>query len=178
MGPGHGRRRAFGMPDRGHGRDTGVADTDRAVMTRDPATGPPAHDPATGPPARDAHPHRRIRRRTIRHATPIRDAVSGDGRYGTRRSFPMPYPATDDTAHDNHPRRSDRRPALRHAMIISYPKYARNMPGICPDMPGICPDMLDDVSLPEPSGSRIMGCERPNAGPQLRRWQVCRSAQL
>ena len=125
VGPGHGRRRAFGMPDREHGRDTGVADTDRAVMTRDPATGPPAHDPATGPPARDAHPHRRIRRRTIRHATPIRDAVSGDGRYGTRRSFPMPCPTTGDTARDS----------SRVRRCPDMPGYARNVFGIYPVMP-------------------------------------------
>jgi len=35
-------------------------------------------------------------------------------------------------------------------MIISYPKYARNMPGICLMMP-------DDVWLPGLSGDRVTG---------------------
>ena len=31
--------------------------------------------------------------------------------------------------------------------------------------------MPDDVSLPGPSGTCFRGCERPNAGRQVRRWQ-------
>ena len=86
------------MPDRGHGRDTDVAESDSDVTIRDIATGPTARDPATGDTARtgpygtpcpatdttarDDH----ARRRAIRHATTILVAGSGDGRYGTRRS--------------------------------------------------------------------------------------------
>jgi hypothetical protein len=65
VGPGHGRRRAFGSPDREHGRDIKVADTGRDVTRRDPATGPPARDPA-------------------------RDYFACDGPYGTR-SGDEPY---------------------------------------------------------------------------------------
>ena len=102
VGPGHGRRRAFGMPDRGHGRDTDVAESDSDMTIRDIATSPTARDPATGHPARtgpygtpcpatdttarDDHPRRHARRRAIRHATTILVAVPGDGRYGTRRA--------------------------------------------------------------------------------------------
>ena len=46
VGPGHGRRRAFGMPDCEHGKD---------VTRRDPATGHTARDPATDDTARDDH---------------------------------------------------------------------------------------------------------------------------
>jgi len=45
-------------------------------------------------------------------------------------------------------------------------------------MPGRCSVIPGDVWLTRLSGNRITGCERPNAGPQARRWQVCRSAQL
>ena len=76
VGPGHGRRRAFGMPDRGHGRDTEVAESDSAVMRRDLATGPTARDPATSPTARDGPDGTR----------------SGDGRYRTRRHIPVAVP--------------------------------------------------------------------------------------
>ena len=53
VGPGHGRRRAFGMPDREYGRDTEVAETSRDMTTRDRATGHMARDPATDPTACD-----------------------------------------------------------------------------------------------------------------------------
>ena len=101
VGPGHGRRRAFGSPDREHGRDTGVAETHRDVTIRDPATGATARDPATDDTARDDLPSCRVRREVIRHAMTlpprrarrrtipqrqaIQDGVTGDGRYGTRR---------------------------------------------------------------------------------------------
>jgi len=55
VGPGHGRRRAFGSPDREHGRDIKVADTGKDVTRRDPATGHTARDPATDDRARDDH---------------------------------------------------------------------------------------------------------------------------
>ena len=75
VGPGHGRRRAFGSPDRDHARDTGVAETHRDVR-------------------RDAIRRRAIghaiRHRAIWHATTTPDAVTGDGRYRTRRSFFYP----------------------------------------------------------------------------------------
>ena len=111
VGPGHGRRRAFGMPDRGHGRDTDVAESDSDVTIRDIATSPTARDPATGHPARtgpygtpcpatdttarDDHPRRHARRRAIRHATTILVAGPGDGRYGTRRSISYPMMSGD-----------------------------------------------------------------------------------
>ena len=53
VGPGHGRRRAFGMPDREYGRDTEVAETSRDMTTRDRATGRTARDLATDPTACD-----------------------------------------------------------------------------------------------------------------------------
>jgi hypothetical protein len=53
VGPGHGRRRAFGSPDREHGRDTQVAETSRNHMRHDRATGHTARDRATGHTARD-----------------------------------------------------------------------------------------------------------------------------
>ena len=118
--------------------------------------------------ARDTPSRRRARHRAIPHATSLiaRDQAtghsrsdghdgmrSGDGRYGTRRS--------------------------------SRVRRCPEMPGIGPEMPGNARNMFgissiipDDVSLPGLSGDRFTGCERPNAGPQLRRWQVCRSAQL
>jgi len=83
VGPGHGRRRAFGSPDHEYGRDTEVADTGRDTTRRDPATSHTARDPATGDTARDGPPSRRDRRRAIRHATALPHAVTGDGRYGT-----------------------------------------------------------------------------------------------
>jgi hypothetical protein len=120
------------MPDRERGRDTGVAETDSDVMTRDPATGHTARDPATSHTACDAHPRRRVRRRAIRHATPILDTVSGDGRYRTRSG--------DGRYRTRRTRRhAIRRRTIPHATIIFYstmPGYAR----ICPDMPGICSD--------------------------------------
>jgi hypothetical protein len=57
VGPGHGRRRDVGMPDRGYGRDTEVADGGRDMTRRDRATDPIARDPAPGDTARDDHPH-------------------------------------------------------------------------------------------------------------------------
>ena len=115
VGPGHGRRRAFGMPNRGHGRDTDVAESDSDVTIRDIATGPTARDPATGhrgPTAHDpaaGHPActgpytgRRARRRTRPHAMTIPDAMPGDEPYGTRRPSSSPGPATGDTARDDH----------------------------------------------------------------------------
>jgi len=71
VGPGHGRRRAFGMPDHEYGRDTEVADMGRDTMRRDFATGDTARDPATGHTARDDHPPRRVRQPAIRHGTII-----------------------------------------------------------------------------------------------------------
>ena len=114
----------------------------RDVTRRDRATGPTARDPATGRTARDDHPRRRVRRRAIPHAT-------------------------------GHTGWCDRQRTIRHATSLS-----------CPEMPGnarnrtmfgyarICPVMPDDVSLPGPSGDCFTGCERPNAEPQLRRWQL------
>jgi len=118
VGPRHGRRRAFGSPDRGHRRDTEVADTSRDVTIRDPTTGHTAHDPATDDTARDDHSRRRVRRRAIPQATSLiaRDPATG-------------YPAAT-----GHTRRSDRRRTIRHAMIIS-----------CPTMPGNarkCPEYV------------------------------------
>ena len=112
VGPGHGRRRAFGSPDREHARDTGVAETHRDVR-------------------RDAIRRRAIghaiRHRAIWHAATTPDAVTGDGRYRTRRARwdairrrAIPHatrltardpatghsardPATDTTARDDHP---------------------------------------------------------------------------
>jgi hypothetical protein len=55
VGPGHGRRRAFGSPDREHGRDTQVAETSRNHMRHDRATGHTARDPVTSPTAHDDH---------------------------------------------------------------------------------------------------------------------------
>jgi hypothetical protein len=89
VGPGHGRRRAFGSRDREHGRDTEVADTDRDTPRRDPATGDTAHDPAPGDTVREpapgdtAHdPARNYRACDGRYGT-----RSGTGRYGTQRPF-------------------------------------------------------------------------------------------
>ena len=105
-----------------------------------------------------------IRRRALRHATTIPDAVSGDRRYRTRRA------QRDAIRRRGHPaatglmRRRDRRRIIRHAMIISCP----NMPGyarICPDMPGRCSVIPGDVWLTRLSGNRITGCERPNGSP-------------
>ena len=100
VGPGHGRRRAFGSPDREHGRDTGVAETHRDVTIRDPATGATARDPATDDTARDDLPSCRVRREVIRHAMTLPHAVPGDRRYGMRHPFPTPCPAPSDTARD------------------------------------------------------------------------------
>ena len=72
VGPGHGRRRTFGSPDRDDGKDTEVADTSRdRRATRDRVTGDTARDPATGPTARDDHLSRRAWRRALRHATTV-----------------------------------------------------------------------------------------------------------
>ena len=88
VGPGHGRRRVFGTPDRGHSRDTEVADMGRDMTRRDPspdrtARDPSpdrtARDPSPDDTARDAHPRRRDRR-----------TRSVAGRYGTRRPSPTP----------------------------------------------------------------------------------------
>ena len=98
VGPGHGRRRDFGMPDRRHGRDTEVADTGRDTTRRDPATGHTARDPATDDTARDEPSGTR----------------SGDGRYGTRR-------AIRDAIRRRARRHAIRRRARRHATIIFYP---------------------------------------------------------
>ena len=128
------------MPDRERGRDTGVAETDSDVMTRDPATGHTARDPAMGDTARDAHPRRRVRRRAIRHATSP-----------TARD-----PATDDTARDDHffTRQCVVRlsggaavrwcggPVVRRPGGVMMFSYAR----LCPVMPGyarLCPIMSD-----------------------------------
>ena len=115
VGPGHGRRRAFGMPDRGHGRDTDVAESDSDVTIRDIATCPTARDPATGHrralrhtirrqaiPHAPGHTGRRARRRTRPHAMTIPDAMPGDEPYGTRRPSSSPGPATGATARDDH----------------------------------------------------------------------------
>ena len=103
----------------------------RAGTRRDPATDRTARDPATDD---QVVPHA-IRRRTIRHTTTLLDAVSGDGRYRTRRAgshairrrairhatgLTARDPARDDTAHDDH--------------LVSG--NARK----CPEMPGICPE--------------------------------------
>ena len=118
VGPGHGRRRAFGSPDREHARDTGVAETHRDVR-------------------RDAIRRRAIghaiRHRAIWHATTTPDAVTGDGRYRTRRSFF--YPTMSGCS--------------------MMPGYAR----ICPDdartMPGYArmPDSPDDARYRLAAGS-------------------------
>ena len=161
VGPGHGRRRDVGMPHREHGRDLKVADTDRDVTGRDPATGHTARDPATGHTARDDHPHgmghtgrdpatgptarddhppRRDRRPAIPHATihTARDPATG-------------YPTAT-----GHTGRHDRQRTIPHATILSYP----TMPGNarkCPEMPGLCSVILDDVWLTRLSGNRITG---------------------
>jgi hypothetical protein len=67
VGPEHGRRRAFGSPDRERGRVTEIADMGRDVTRCDPTTDSPARDPAPSDPARDDHPSRRA----LRHATII-----------------------------------------------------------------------------------------------------------
>ena len=122
-----------------------------------------------------------IRRRIVRHATTIPHVVPSDGRYRTRRSrrdairrrairhatgLTARDPARNDTAHDNH--------------LVSG--NARNMPGICPEyarnMFGLCSVIPDDVWLLGLSGDRVTGCGRPNAGPQVRRWHVCRSRRV
>jgi len=66
----------------------------------------------------------------------IGDAVSGTGRYDTRRPSVTPCPATGDTARDD------------HLVPEICPEYVRNMPGICLMMP-------DDVSLLGLSGDRV-----------------------
>ena len=125
VGPGHGRRRVFGTPDRDHGRDTEVADMGRDMTRR---------DPSPDDTARDAHPRRRIRRRAIPQRRTLRDGVTGDRRYGTRRSFF--YPTMSGCP--------------------DMPGYAR-LPG-CPDMPG-CSDMsgCPVARLPGLSGTPIEG---------------------
>jgi hypothetical protein len=42
-------------------------------------------------------------------------------------------------------------------------------------MPGRCSVIPGDVSLPRLSGTGVTGFERPNAGPQVRRWQLWRT---
>jgi hypothetical protein len=156
VGPEHGRRRAFGSPDREHRRD--MRSPTRAGTRRDAirrrairhairrrtiphATDPTAHDPATDDTARDDHSRRRVRRPAIRHATSptARDPATG-------------YPAAT-----GHTGRHDWRQVISHTLIISYLKYARNMPGICPEYTRICLMMPDDVSLPGLSGDRVTG---------------------
>jgi len=123
VGPGLGRRRAFGSPDREHGRDIEVADTGRDTPRRDRATGHTARDPATSHTARD---------RATSHTA-----------HDPATSHTARDPATSHTARDDHSPRRARHRAIPHAMIISYP----NMPGICPEMPGICSVILRYASL-------------------------------
>ena len=95
-----------------------------------------------------------IRRRTIRHAMPIPDAVPGDRPYRTRRSFFYP---TMSGCPD----------------MPGHARICPDMPGRCPEyartMPGRCPDRPDDVSLPGLSGDCVTGSERPNGSPEPRR---------
>ena len=166
VGPGHGRRRAFEMPDREYGRDTEVATTGRDTTRRDPATSHTGRDPAPDDTARDETSSRDGRYRTR----------SGDGPYRTRRPSSPPCPATGHSRRDgpNGMRSGDgryrtrhalshaiRRRTIRYAMIISYP----NMPGNARKCPDDVRTMPDDVSLPGLSGTCFMGCERPNAQP-------------
>ena len=150
VGPGYGERRAFGSPDRGHGRDTGVIERGRDVIGR--WIVPHAIRRKTIPHATIIHSQRRARRRTIRHATPIPHVVPSDGRYGTRRARRDGVPGD---------RRYGTRRSSRVRRCPEMPGYAR----LCPVMPGRCSVIPGDVSLPGLSGDCFTGCERPNASP-------------
>ena len=139
----------------------------RVGTRRIPATGRTARDPATDDTARDDPSRRRIRRRAIPHTTTLLDAVSGDGRYGTRRAgshairrrairhatgLTARDPARDDTAHDDH-------------LVSGNARKCPDMPGYARNMFGRCSVIPDDVWLLGLSGDRVTGCERPNDPP-------------
>ena len=132
VGPGHGRRRTFGVSDREHGRDTTVAEAGSDVTRRDRATGHTTRDPARDYLACD-RPY---------------GTRSGDGRYGTRQSSPTPCPATGHTACDDHRVFDDVwRPGGAAARWPEYVLLCPVMSGyarLCPVIPGyvrLCPVM-------------------------------------
>ena len=112
-----------------------------------------------------------IRQPTIAHAT---SPTARDEPYRTRAG-PRPY----GTRRPSRPQRWDGGPVVRRPGVLILFSYAR----LCPVIPAyalLCSLMS---RLPGLSGCGsvrhgVSGCERPNAGLHLRRWQFYRSARL
>jgi len=141
VGPRHGRRRAFRSPDRGHGRDSEVADTGRAMTRRTRATDRTARDPARGDTAHDDYsPTSCPATDDTARDGPYRTR-SGVGRYRTRRPFfTRRCPATGDMARDD-------RFLLDDIWLLGYVR-------LCPVMSG-CPDSSAPCIAEVPLGSPV-----------------------